>query len=367
MALLLDEVATKGAMSGKAWGPLPPRQGNNNLAGTLIHFLITALQDRISLLWRETLAASHANALVRFWFHISLKPVSFSIVDIYKDSIMSTFTIGPLQSQFSNALEKQYLWSVLYKVKQSITMKTADVAPSADVALHADVSNPNHDDGAIPTTEERGGAPTLPWTNTLQSINSAPCLYSLLHLYPVKFLQTETVETMTSITLVKGTTDHDLKPSKEEMNKVLSLCRANKWHLILSHVRENPAVGATPMAMDNKIATSVMHQAITSKGDTAIRATVIASILAATPEAAKITNGYGSLPLHVIMQRNTKMDSLTKERLVALLVQANKGALTAEGGVGQRTPIHILFTGMRNTLLMWHPFFCYSGDGSPLT
>lgn len=57
-----------------------------------------------------------------------------------------------------------------------------------------------------------------------------------------------------------------------------------------------------------------------------------------------VKNGYGSLPLHVILQRNTKMDSTTKEHLAYALVEANAEALVVEGGVGKRTPLHIAFT-----------------------
>ena len=43
------------------------------------------------------------------------------------------------------------------------------------------------------------------------------------------------------------------------------------------------------------------------------------------------------------------MDAQTKERLVFELVQAYTGALTEEGGVGKRTPLHIIFTGKSPT------------------
>jgi hypothetical protein len=93
-----------------------------------------------------------------------------------------------------------------------------------------------------------------------------------------------------------------------------------------------------------------MHQAITSKGDTKARARVIHEILATAPEAAAIKNGYGSLPLHVISQRNTKLDAPTKELLITELVLAYKGALVEQGGVGKRTPLHIIFTGRSMSL-----------------
>lgn len=96
--------------------------------------------------------------------------------------------------------------------------------------------------------------------------------------------------------------------------------------------------------MDNNISTTILHQAITSKGDVKKRARVIQEILRFTPHAASIKNGYGSLPIHVISQRNTKMPSKTKEILIRDLMDAYPESLTQQGGVGMRTPLHIIFT-----------------------
>ena len=98
------------------------------------------------------------------------------------------------------------------------------------------------------------------------------------------------------------------------------------------------------MIMDNHISTTIIHQAITSTGDTAVRSEVISTILRQTPVAAAIKNGFGSLPLHVIAQRNIKMDAQTKECLILELMGSNKDALTDGGGISKRTPLHILFT-----------------------
>jgi hypothetical protein len=46
----------------------------------------------------------------------------------------------------------------------------------------------------------------------------------------------------------------------------------------------------------------------------------------------------------VICQRNTKIDSKTKETLIFALINAYPQALAMEGGVGRRTPLHIIFT-----------------------
>lgn len=133
-------------------------------------------------------------------------------------------------------------------------------------------------------------------------------------------------------------------PSEDEMKAVFQFCRANKWTNVLNSCRSNPLIPVTNMVMQNNITTTILHQAITSKGDTKKRAIIIQEILNVTPNAATIRNGYGSLPLHVIAQRNTKMDSATKEMLVRKLIDAYPIALTQQGGVSKRTPLHVIFT-----------------------
>eukprot|EP00562_Extubocellulus_spinifer_P034421 CAMPEP_0178688686 /NCGR_PEP_ID=MMETSP0699-20121125/5128_1 /TAXON_ID=265572 /ORGANISM="Extubocellulus spinifer, Strain CCMP396" /LENGTH=579 /DNA_ID=CAMNT_0020333681 /DNA_START=733 /DNA_END=2472 /DNA_ORIENTATION=- len=83
---------------------------------------------------------------------------------------------------------------------------------------------------------------------------------------------------------------------------------------------------------------------ITSKGDVEQRAALIKAILTLHPKAAGIPNGYGSLPLHVLAQRNCKMKSKVKEELIDALMQAAPKTLQQTGGVGLRTPLHIAFT-----------------------
>ena len=134
------------------------------------------------------------------------------------------------------------------------------------------------------------------------------------------------------------------KPSREKMSYIFQLCRENEWVTVLSEVEEWPAISTTAMIMDNHISTTIIHQAVTSKGNTQERAEVIRRVLTLAPKAAKMKNGYGSLPLHVISQRNTKMDSKTKEALIYMLMDAYPRALMEEGGVGRRTPLHIAFT-----------------------
>lgn len=134
-------------------------------------------------------------------------------------------------------------------------------------------------------------------------------------------------------------------PSREEIDFLFHLCRTDDWNAVLAEVKRKPSIALTPMVMDNHISTTIIHQAITSKSDVGIRARVISTIMDKTPQAAAIRNGYGSLPLHVICQRNTKMDAQTKERLVFQMVPCFPEALMEQGGVGKRTPLHIIFTG----------------------
>lgn len=129
------------------------------------------------------------------------------------------------------------------------------------------------------------------------------------------------------------------------MKTILCHCKKNRWAAVLDLVRRDPTIAAVPMYMNNRITTTVMHQAITAQGDIDARAQVIREILRAVPVAAAIKNGFGSLPLHVIGQRNTKMDAITKEELMFELVAAYPAALLEAGGKGKRTPLHVLFTG----------------------
>eukprot|EP00568_Trieres_chinensis_P009176 CAMPEP_0183313696 /NCGR_PEP_ID=MMETSP0160_2-20130417/46207_1 /TAXON_ID=2839 ORGANISM="Odontella Sinensis, Strain Grunow 1884" /NCGR_SAMPLE_ID=MMETSP0160_2 /ASSEMBLY_ACC=CAM_ASM_000250 /LENGTH=311 /DNA_ID=CAMNT_0025478837 /DNA_START=397 /DNA_END=1329 /DNA_ORIENTATION=- len=128
------------------------------------------------------------------------------------------------------------------------------------------------------------------------------------------------------------------------MRDVFEFCRADDWKTVRAIVISNPSVALTPMVMVNNISTTLLHRAITSKSSVGPRAALIQTILELSPRAAGIKNGYGSLPLHVVAQRNTKMDSTTKEKIILLLINAYPGALVQEGGVGKRTPLHIIFT-----------------------
>lgn len=98
------------------------------------------------------------------------------------------------------------------------------------------------------------------------------------------------------------------------------------------------------MVMSNRLTTTVMHQAITSKADNQARVKVIRKVLEIAPEAAALKNGFGSLPLHCLLQRNVKLGVKSKEELTCALIDAYPAALLWSGGKGKRTPLHVLFT-----------------------
>jgi len=156
-------------------------------------------------------------------------------------------------------------------------------------------------------------------------------------------------------------------PSRDEMRAVFLMCRGNQWDSVLNSIRSNHLIPTTNMTMDNNISTTILHQAITSKGDIKKRARVIQEVLRIAPLAASIKNGYGSLPLHVISQRNTKMDSKTKEILIRDIMDAYPESLTQHGGVGMRTPLHIIFTdyispGLTATMIQYGRRACFMRD-----
>jgi hypothetical protein len=163
-------------------------------------------------------------------------------------------------------------------------------------------------------------------------------------LYHIEVHKTQSNEVLKQINNIFYSPFNMTEASKQTMKRVFGLCRKDDWLDIFQMLQDNPEIGTTTMIMDNHISTTILHQAITSKAKTQDRARVIEAILDLSPSAATIKNGYGSLPLHVISQRNTKMDSVTKERLIHALVQAFPKALMTEGGVGRRTPLHIAFT-----------------------
>lgn len=139
--------------------------------------------------------------------------------------------------------------------------------------------------------------------------------------------------------------DNFKPPGPGEMAMLFQLCRDDDWEAVTKAVHDNPFLAISPIVMDNHITTTIMHQAITSKATGDTRTKLIEFIIENTPAAAAIKNGYGSLPLHVICQRNTKIKAKVKESLILRLCEVYPGAMEESGGVGQRTPLHIIFTG----------------------
>ena len=127
-------------------------------------------------------------------------------------------------------------------------------------------------------------------------------------------------------------------------NSIFVLCKEERWAEVSSLVASNPSLAVAPMTMANNITTTILHQAITSKGDVGARAALVKFVLSIRPSAAAIKNGYGSLPIHVLAQRNCKMKSKAKEELLLALIHAHPSSITVAGGVGARNPLHIVFT-----------------------
>ena len=127
-------------------------------------------------------------------------------------------------------------------------------------------------------------------------------------------------------------------------NSIFILCKEEKWADISALIASNPTLAVAPMTMANNITTTILHQAITSKGDVGARAGLVKFVLSIRPSAAAIKNGYGSLPIHVLAQRNCKMKSKVKEELLLALIHAHPSSITVAGGVGARNPLHIVFT-----------------------
>lgn len=141
--------------------------------------------------------------------------------------------------------------------------------------------------------------------------------------------------------------DADTKRAQLEdavSNSIFVLCKEERWAEVSNLVASNPSLAVAPMTMANNITTTILHQAITSKGDVGARADLVKFVLSIRPSAAAIKNGYGSLPIHVLAQRNCKMKSKAKEELLLALIHAYPSSITVAGGVGARNPLHIVFT-----------------------
>lgn len=154
---------------------------------------------------------------------------------------------------------------------------------------------------------------------------------------------------------------------ESQMQEILNGCRGDDWSLVLRMVQDDPTLATKIMKMDNRISTTILHQAISSKGDVRARTEVIQAVLKTSPEVAMVSSGYGSLPLHAICQRNTKMPSQMKEKLIKTLIDAYPKALLTEGGIARRTPLHVAFTDylspqLANTMIEMGPKATFMKD-----
>jgi hypothetical protein len=136
-------------------------------------------------------------------------------------------------------------------------------------------------------------------------------------------------------------------PDNNELKIVIQLCAQENWAELLARVQQSPWMGRAQWNMTNNIATTLLHQAITGKGSGEERCKLIETILDLAPTAATLSNGYGSLPLHALCQRNVNMKSSSRSRLIVKLIRSYEGALLAKGGPGERTPLHAILTGTK--------------------
>ena len=137
---------------------------------------------------------------------------------------------------------------------------------------------------------------------------------------------------------------------------VYQMCKSNQWIAVLDCIKNNPLLPYINIITNNFRSTTVLHQAISSQGNIKDRTKVIEEILAPSSchnddnkdnnSAAQMKNGNGSLPLHAITHRNVKFDSRTKEMLIKKILNAYPKAVNQQGGVGKRTPLHTVFTGL---------------------
>jgi len=134
-----------------------------------------------------------------------------------------------------------------------------------------------------------------------------------------------------------------MKPTAPSQEDVYAMCRNNSWHSMLGSIQSYPEI-STMILMQRSLSfstTTILHQAIISKGDIKIRDPVIRKILYIAPHAAAIKDSSGSLPLHHICQCNLTMNYAIKEMLICILIDAYPDALTQEAGKTMSTPLHL--------------------------
>jgi hypothetical protein len=153
--------------------------------------------------------------------------------------------------------------------------------------------------------------------------------------------------------------------SQTDVHRIYTAAKINDWTTVSHMLTANPSLALSSIPMNNKLKTTLLHQAIASKHNVTLRTAVMKQILEQTPRAARMVNGYGSLPLHMIAQRNTNLPN--KEHIIVLLVQSYQEGLLIPAGAGMRTPLHILFTDymspeLTNLLIQRGPQACCMRD-----
>jgi len=136
---------------------------------------------------------------------------------------------------------------------------------------------------------------------------------------------------------------------------IMKLCRGNKWAELNAFIEARPDTILTVLAHDKSNpedakestdyqTTSILHKVLRSRSTNLCgRVTVINTILQSphAQQACRVkSNPQGTLPLHVALHRDNKMDTTTREQVVAALVKVYPEATIAQAA--GKTPLHIM-------------------------
>ena len=129
-----------------------------------------------------------------------------------------------------------------------------------------------------------------------------------------------------------------------DMQLVERLCSEGKWERLEASIRNEPRIAKTSFAMGKKFKqTSIIHQALYSKDDKEDqRVSLIRTIIELAPEALKIPNKDGMLPLQRICYTNVKIEAKTRAELIIAIMNAYPKALLHRGGEKKRTLLHTI-------------------------
>jgi hypothetical protein len=111
-------------------------------------------------------------------------------------------------------------------------------------------------------------------------------------------------------------------PTKAEIGNISCLCKEHKWKEVLQAIEKAHYLAGASWSMQNSLSTTLIHQVIVDRGDPEARASVSSFLLTKTPHCARVRSGQGSLPLHVICQRNVKMPAAKKTELILQMIFA---------------------------------------------